>query len=125
MKLQKLSNRELEVMHLLWKSANPLIASEIVNIDKDLTVNTVHAALRNLLKKEYIRVSDVIINGTSLARSYEPIVTQGEYLDYFFPAKDRSNLSFVANFVKSSSELDDLEELSILLEKKKKELERG
>ena len=112
-------------MQLLWKSANPLIASQIVNIDKDLTVNTVHAALRNLLKKEYIRVSDVIINGTSLARSYEPIVTQGEYLDYFFPAKDRSNLSFVANFVKSSSELDDLEELSILLEKKKKELERG
>ena len=45
---QKITNRELEILQLLWHTDHPLIASEIATLKPDLTINTVQAELRNL-----------------------------------------------------------------------------
>ena len=46
MKKIKLSNREAEVMVVLWNSDKPLAATDIPAINPELSVNTVQAALK-------------------------------------------------------------------------------
>ena len=76
---QKITNRELEIMQLLWHADHPLIASEIATLKPDLTINTVQAVLRNLLKYKYIEVADIVYSGTVLTRSYRPLITEQDF----------------------------------------------
>ena len=47
-----LTDREMDILNILWSSESPLIASEIANSDPSLTINTIQVVLRNLLKKK-------------------------------------------------------------------------
>ena len=51
-----------------------MIASEIVKTGTDLNINTVQAALRSLIKKNYIEVAEIVYSGTVLTRSYRAVV---------------------------------------------------
>ena len=66
----ELKKRQLEVMDVLWESGEPMIASEIVKAREDLNVNTVQAALRSLVKKNYIEVADIVYSGTEIGRAH-------------------------------------------------------
>ena len=48
----KLTNREYDILRILWASEDPLTASGIVERGNDLPVNTVQAMLKRLLKRE-------------------------------------------------------------------------
>ena len=96
---QKITNRELEIMQLLWNADHPLIASEIAAMKPDLTVNTVQSVLRNLLKHKYIEVAKIVYSGTVLTRSYRPLITEQDF------GIDQVNEPV------SSSEIDELEEV--------------
>ena len=76
---QKITNRELEILQLLWHTDRPLIASEIAALKPDLTINTVQAVLRNLLKYKYIEVAEIVYSGTVLTRSYRPVITEQDF----------------------------------------------
>jgi len=78
-KLPKISEREKDVMLVLWHSDEPLTASAITEKGDGLSINTVQSVLRNLLKKEYIAVADIVYSGTVLTRSYEPVVSAEQY----------------------------------------------
>jgi Penicillinase repressor. len=60
----------MDVLNLVWHSETPLTASEIVKLDATLSIHTVQAALRDLLKKGYIEVADIVYSGTVLCRNY-------------------------------------------------------
>lgn len=66
-KFSKLTSREVDIMNILWASEKPLIASEIADSRPDLTVNTVQAVLRKLLKYQLIEVADIVYSGTVLS----------------------------------------------------------
>lgn len=68
----KLTSREADVLNVLWDAGKPIVASDIANRDKALSINTVQTALRELLKKGYIEVADIVYSGTVLCRSYQP-----------------------------------------------------
>ena len=57
-KFPKLTSREVDIMNILWTSGKPLIASEIADCRPDLTINTVQAVLRKLLKYQLVEVAD-------------------------------------------------------------------
>lgn len=78
-KFSKLTSREVDIMNILWASEKPLIASEIADSRLDLTVNTVQAVLRKLLKYQLIEVADIVYSGTVLSRSYRPTITSEEF----------------------------------------------
>ena len=78
-KFSKLTSREVDIMNILWASEKPLIASEIADSRPDLTVNTVQAVLRKLLKYQLIEVADIVYSGTVLSRSYRPTITSEEF----------------------------------------------
>lgn len=71
-KSTKLTGREMDILNILWQAEQPLVASEIAKWDDTLTINTVQATLRKLLKKELVEVADIVYSGTVLSRSYRP-----------------------------------------------------
>ena len=86
-----LSRRELDVMNVLWAEGKPLIASEIPERRPELSINTVHAVLKKLLKRGFIEVAQIVQSGTVLSRSYTPTITSEEY------AKNTENLTNTQN----------------------------
>lgn len=116
---QKITNRELEIMQLLWHADHPLIASEIAAMKPDLTVNTVQSVLRNLLKHKYIEVAKIVYSGTVLTRSYRPLITEQEFgvnqvIRDFHSFQGLSVSHLVAGLLNepvSASEIDELESI--------------
>lgn len=76
----KLTRRELDVLNILWESSKPITAKEIVELNPSLSINTVQAVLKHLLKKEYIKVGDIVYSGTVLARGYSAVLDANEYM---------------------------------------------
>lgn len=126
MKRKALSVRQLEVMEILWNADQGMTASEIKNAS-NMDINTVQASLRGLMSKKYIEVGQIVYSGTVLSRSYVPMVTREEYLD--FSCKRLSEFSssslVMASLIGSTDNTEMLDELEAMILKRKKELEEG
>lgn len=110
-------------MKILWDAEKPMIASEIVRSREDLNINTVQAVLRSLIKKQYIKVADIVYSGTVLTRSYVPIVDRKEYPDDIEEGI-RNTLKSQETFSCYINEIDDIQILSRLedvIKKRKKD----
>lgn len=79
MKYKKLTPSQLNIMKTLWDKKEPMIASDFVQLDPSLNLNSVQSALRSLLKKNYIEVSDIVYSGKVLTRRYIPVVSSEDY----------------------------------------------
>lgn len=75
-----LTNRERQILDIMWDSDTPMTASEIVSVCPDLTKSTVQAVLRKLLAYEYISVADIVHSGTVLCRRYRPTFSRAQFL---------------------------------------------
>lgn len=125
-KMPKISEREKDVMSVLWHAGESLTASAIAENGNGLSINTVQAAMRNLLKKEYIEVADIVYSGTVLTRSYKPIISAEQYAAEQLQAMrinalNFSTLNFIDHLLKNdeSGMLDELE--GVIRRKKEKE----
>lgn len=67
-----LSQRDLDVLSILWAADRGLTATEIVEQKKGLTQSTVTAVLRKLLKDKLVEVVGVTHSGRVLSRMYRP-----------------------------------------------------
>ncbi|MBM6668979.1 BlaI/MecI/CopY family transcriptional regulator [Lacrimispora saccharolytica] len=75
----KLTKRDVEILSILWNSNHSMTASEISEASPGLSVNTVQAVLRKLLKNKLIEIENIVYSGTVLARSYIPLITAQDY----------------------------------------------
>lgn len=121
---KKITNRELDIMQLLWNAEKPLIASEIASLKPDLTINTVQAVLRKLLKQGYIEIAEIVYSGTVLTRSYRPLISEQDFgadqlLETFRSFPDLSISRLVAGLLNENISLEDITELEAMLEKQK------
>lgn len=78
--MDRLNNTDIDIMRTLWKSNEPLLVSEIVKVDESLSIPTVQRRLKQLLKKGYIEVADVVQSGKVLARRYRAKKTSDDFL---------------------------------------------
>lgn len=51
MKIKRITDRELDIMNVFWKSGEPMIASEIVAKSPELSISTVQISLKKLMEK--------------------------------------------------------------------------
>lgn len=119
---KKLSNREIDVMNILWNSEEPLTASGITQIEPALSINTVQVVLKNLMKKSYIKVADIVYSGTVLSRAYEPALSQGEYITSQVLEDKGLNTDIFAALIEKETDTDVIDELEEILKARKKEL---
>lgn len=70
--MTQMNPRELDVLNILWKSDEPMMATDIVNARIGLTQSTVTAVLRKLLNEGLVEVAGITHSGRVLSRTYRP-----------------------------------------------------
>ena len=119
MSTKRLSNREYDIMQILWNSTKPMLASDILKADANMNINTVQSTLRNLLARNLVCVANIITSGKVLARTYAPIVSADEYilseLCDILPSDSQRRAAFFTAFIQKSADknpvLDELEQM--------------
>lgn len=119
--MQKLTNKEEEIMHVLWKLEKAFVKDVLNEMDDDKPhYNTLSTIIRNLEEKGY--VSHTAYGNT---HQYYPVVTKEEYrkgfmnnaIANYFNNSYKSMISFFAKEEKISA--DELREILDMIEKKK------
>lgn len=77
-----LTQKEYEILNLLWAEGRALTANEIVQLltDKTWKNSTIHILLNGLIDKQIIRVDGVVQAGRTYARLFVPVISLEEYL---------------------------------------------
>ncbi len=111
-------------MSVLWHSDEYLTASAIAEIG-GISINTVQANMRSLMKKNYIDVAGIVYSGTVLTRSYKTVISAEEYAAEQLRgiqenALNFSTLNFMGHFLKQEDP-DTLEKLEEFIKNARKE----
>lgn len=118
--MQKLTNKEEEIMHILWKLKKAFVKDIMAEITEDRPhYNTLSTIVRNLEEKNY--VSHTAYGNT---HQYFPLMKIEEYrkrfmttaIDNYFGSSYKNVVSFFAKEEKISAE--ELREILALIEKK-------
>ncbi|HHX61297.1 MAG TPA: BlaI/MecI/CopY family transcriptional regulator [Epulopiscium sp.] len=121
----RITNKEKDVLEMLWNSDTPLLASDIPKLNPSLSISTVQLALRNLLSKNIIEVANIVYSGTVLSRSYHPLISREDFFIKSFKNLDKAitTQNIVATLLKhEKNEANTIKELEQLLEERKKQL---
>lgn len=122
MKNLKLSNKEMDVMLVFWKSDDALASSDIPKIDSSLNINTVRAAIKNLLKKSFIEVADIAQRGTVLTRTYRPTISFEDYLSKQLKHMNFNSLNLMSTLIRQETNNENLDELEKIINEHKHKL---
>ena len=119
--MQKLTNKEEEIMHILWKLEKAFVKEVMTEITEDQPhYNTLSTIIRNLEEKGY--VAHKAFGNT---HQYYPIIKKEDYrkafisnaIENYFNNSYKSMVSFFAEEEKISAE--ELREILNIIEKKK------
>jgi len=119
--MQKLTNKEEEIMHILWSLEKAFVKDVLAKIDEDKPhYNTLSTIIRNLEEKGYV---DYTAYGKT--HQYFPIITKEAYrkrfinsaIDNYFNSSYKNVVSFFAKEEKIS--VKELKEIISLIENKK------
>lgn len=117
--MEKLTNKEEEIMHILWKLEKAFVKDVLAEIKEDQPhYNTLSTIIRNLEDKGYVGY-----NAFGKTHQYFPIITKEEYrkrfmtlaIDNYFNNSYKNMVSFFAKEEKIS--VEDLKEIIALIEK--------
>jgi len=119
--MQKLTNKEEEIMHILWKLEKAFVKDVLEEINDDKPhYNTLSTIIRNLEEKGYVSY-----NAYGKTHQYFPIVSMEAYkkrfmstaIDNYFNSSYKNVVSFFAKEEKIS--VAELKEIIAIIEKKK------
>ncbi|WP_035643571.1 BlaI/MecI/CopY family transcriptional regulator [Flavobacterium sp. ASV13] len=121
--MQKLTNKEEEIMHILWKLRKAFVKEIQAEITEEQPhYNTLSTIVRNLEEKGYVGH-----NAFGNTHQYYPIVSIEEYrkgfmstaIDNYFNSSYKSMVSFFAKEEKISA--NELREILAMIENPKEE----
>ena len=119
--MEKLTNKEEEIMHVLWTLEKAFVKDVLAEIKKDKPhYNTLSTIIRNLEDKGYVSY-----NAFGKTHQYFPIISKETYrkrfmntaIDSYFNSSYKNVVSFFAKEEKIS--VEELKEIISLIEKKK------
>lgn len=127
MKHKKLTQSQLSIMKTLWAENKAMIASDFVQLDPSLNLNSLQSSLRSLLKKNYIEVSDIVYSGKVLTRSYVPTISADKYAAENINGivNDLLSSNILLHYVETENDIETIKQLQQKLEERKKFLERN
>ncbi len=116
----KLTNKEEEIMHILWKLEKAFVKDVLAEIEEDKPhYNTLSTIIRNLEEKGYVSY-----NAYGKTHQYYPIVSKEAYkkrfmniaIENYFNSSYKNVVSFFAKEEKIN--VEDLKEVIAIIEKK-------
>ena len=120
--MKKLTNKEEEVMQILWRLESAFVKEVMVEIKEDKPhYNTLSTIIRNLEEKKYVSYT-----AFGKTHQYFPIISKEIYkkrffntaIDTYFNSSYKNLVSFFAKEEKIS--VSELKEIIYLIEKNKK-----
>ena len=118
--MQKLTNKEEEIMHILWKLEKAFVKDVLMEVEDDKPhYNTLSTIIRNLEEKGYVNH-----NAYGNTHQYYPVVSKEDYrkgfmsnaIESYFNNSYKSMISFFAKEEKISA--TELREILEMIEKK-------
>jgi BlaI family penicillinase repressor len=118
--MQKLTNKEEEIMHILWKLKKAFVKEVMAEITEDQPhYNTLSTIIRNLEEKGYVSY-----NAFGNTHQYYPIVTLEDFrkrfmstaIDNYFNSSYKNMVSFFAKEQKITAA--ELREILAMIEQK-------
>ncbi len=118
--MQKLTNKEEEIMHILWKLEKAFVKEVMAEIKEDQPhYNTLSTIIRNLEEKGYVSY-----NAFGKTHQYFPIISLEKYrkgfmntaIENYFDSSYKNMVSFFAKEEKFSAA--ELREILAMIEKK-------
>ncbi len=119
--MQKLTNKEEEIMHILWKLEKAFVKEVLAEVKTEKPhYNTLSTIIRNLEDKGYVGYT-----AYGKTHQYYPVVTKEAYrkrffntaIDNYFNSSYKNVVSFFAKEEKIS--VEELKEIINLIENKK------
>ncbi|WP_452228954.1 MULTISPECIES: BlaI/MecI/CopY family transcriptional regulator [unclassified Lacinutrix] len=119
--MQKLTNKEEEIMHILWKLEKAFVKDVLQEIEEEKPhYNTLSTIIRHLEEKDYVSY-----NAFGKTHQYFPIITKEAYkkkfmntaIDNYFNSSYKNVVSFFAKEEKIS--VAELKEIISIIEQKK------
>ena len=127
-KSNHLTNKEYEIMKILWDSDRPLLISEILPKADNIADNSLHPMIKKLTKNGFIKVVGNVRVVKTTSRLYAPAISVDEYaamqLENIFKTSNKKlNLgNMVAYFAKHHKNDDKvISELEDFIKKYKEE----
>ncbi len=118
--MEKLTNKEEEIMHILWKLKKAFVKEVLAEItEENLHYNTVSTIIRNLEDKGYVDH-----NAFGKTHQYFPVISMEAYRKQFMSTAtkkffDNSYKSMVSFFAKEEKiSAQELREILDIIEKK-------
>ena len=119
--MEKLTNKEEEIMHILWKLEKAFVKEVLAEItDENLHYNTVSTIIRNMEEKGFVAHT-----AFGKTHQYFPLISKEEYRNQFmntatkkfFDNSYKNMVSFFAREEKITAK--ELREILEIIEKKK------
>ena len=128
--IMNLTKREAAIMRILWSSENPMLASEIVEVDGHCTIYSIQPIIKHLIKKDLVEVCDIVYSKNVLARRFKakqnPVAVQVGIIKTFSERIGRENLpasELISLLISDTEFIQDVEELNkieeVIAEQKK------
>ena len=78
----KLTDKELEVMDVLWESKTPMTVSDILRVSKKRTwkENSIFVMMKRLESKKAVALDHYRATATNNARAYAPLITFEQFV---------------------------------------------
>ena len=124
----RLTKSENEIMDLLWKEDRPLSRSEIIDLtpDRSWKPASIHILLNSMLEKGAIQVAGFVQSTKNYARTFTPTLTADEYAVLQFKHSsafnEQSVFHLVSALVDAIQDQDTLDQIGVVLEKRKLQL---
>lgn len=74
-----LTNKEYEIMKILWDSGKPMLISDILLEADKVAENSLHPMIKNLINNGFIQVVGNMKVSKTTSRLYAPAITIDEY----------------------------------------------
>jgi len=93
----KLTEKEMEIMAVLWSKKSSMTAAEIIEASNNRTwkENSIYIILNSLIKKGAVILTRDKPTMTNYAKTYTPIITSEEY-----------TIAYIRNMKKTGIEID-------------------
>lgn len=123
-----LSQKELEIMDVLWQQDKPLSRQDILALTPNRTWQpaSIHVMLNALLKKEAIYVNGFVPSAKNYARAFSPSFTHEEYSLTRLKASAHINQEIIArlmaDLIEETNDITFINHLEGLIQQKKETL---
>ena len=117
MKPFRLTNKELEIMRILWNTTEPMTAGEIFGKSPDgVSIYTVQNSIKGLLPKGAIAIDSYTQVFKSNARRYKAALSESDYaymqVKNFYKQVDSSKpTQLMATLISEYDNVDDISEI--------------